>query len=142
MTHSRGDRWLALALAQAHVHARIERDLHRRHHIVFSEFTALKALSSAELQELRIQELAEATALNQSSISRLVGRLDRLGLTERRKCEFDKRGVYIGLSPAGAELLATATKTFETVLNTALETIPDAGSREAICMLLDSSLVR
>jgi DNA-binding MarR family transcriptional regulator len=142
VTHSRGDRWIALALAQAHVHARIERDLHRRHHIVFSEFTALKALSAAELQEMRIQELAEATALNQSSISRLVGRLDRLGLTERRKCEFDKRGVYIGLSPAGTELLATATKTFETVLSVALDSIPDAEWREAISVLLDSSVAR
>lgn len=53
---------------------------------------------------LRLGALAEVAYLPQPSMSRLVERLERRGLLERRPCPGDGRGVLVALTPAGAAL--------------------------------------
>lgn len=127
---SDGQHWVTLSLLHATVQARIERELQRKAHITFSEFVALRALSKNDLGELRIQELAEVTSLNQSSASRLVSRLQETGLTERRTCEFDRRGVYTGITEKGLEVLDTATGIFENSLYASIDALstPEAAT--------------
>lgn len=108
-----GTMWAGLAALHARVGGELEKVLHRRAGVGFSEFLALVALSRNPIGELRMQELSEATSLNQSSVSRLVARLERTGLTERRMCEQDRRGVYTGITDAGREVLADAVKVYE-----------------------------
>src|SRR5437764_1482688 len=80
------------------LHGRIEQELakalQRRHGLGLSEYRALSRLAVAEDGGLRIQELADAIGLNQSSVSRLVARLEDAGLTRRDLCTSDRRGVY------------------------------------------------
>src|SRR5437764_275599 len=87
------------------LHGRIEQELakalHRGHGLGLSEYRALSRLSTADDGELRIQELADAIGLNQSSVSRLVARLEGAGLTRRALCPNDRRGVYSVITEQG-----------------------------------------
>jgi DNA-binding MarR family transcriptional regulator len=73
----------------------------------------LIALAQSPDGELRMQELNDVTFLNQSSVSRLVARLERAGLAERRSCEQDRRGVYTGITDTGARVLRAAMPVYE-----------------------------
>ncbi len=50
---------------------------------------------------LRMSELAEAVLLTRSGLTRLVDRLERRGLVERRKCPSDARGFLAVLTDEG-----------------------------------------
>lgn len=117
--------WTTLSLLYAHVQSHVERQLTLRAHLRFSEFTALRALAEADNGELRIQVLADLVSLDQSSTSRLVARLQEAGLTERRHCAYDKRGVYIGINAVGRRSLDAATEVFEAALHQGLKSVPD-----------------
>lgn len=110
---AQGALWANLSALHAKVGGELEKVLHRRAGIGFSEFLSLVALSRNPIGELRMQELSEVTSLNQSSVSRLVARLERDGLTERRMCEQDRRGVYTGITEEGRRVLAEAVVVYE-----------------------------
>jgi DNA-binding MarR family transcriptional regulator len=107
------------------LHARIEQELtkalQRRHGLGLSEFRALGKLVEAPGFCLRMQELAAAIGLNQSSVSRLIGRLEDAGLTERDLCEQDRRGVYSLITEAGRKRHAEAAPTYQAVLAAELD---------------------
>jgi len=112
-----GELWFQVVALHARVGGLVEKTLQRRLAIGFSEFLALASLSRNPIGELRMQELADLTSLNQSSVSRLVARLETSGLTERRMCEHDRRGVYTGITDAGRRLLHEASALFEQTLD-------------------------
>ncbi|WP_329071519.1 MarR family winged helix-turn-helix transcriptional regulator [Amycolatopsis sp. NBC_01480] len=107
------------------LHARIEQELtkalHRRHGLGLSEYRALGKLAAAEKRGLRMQELAEAVGLNQSSVSRMVARLEDGGLTFRDICEDDRRGVYSVITDAGLARHAETEPTYREILAAALD---------------------
>ncbi|TCO65033.1 MarR family winged helix-turn-helix transcriptional regulator [Actinocrispum wychmicini] len=109
------------------LHARIEHELtkalHRRHGLGLSEYRALSHLAASEESNcsVRMQELAEALGLNQSSVSRLVARLEDAGLSERDICELDRRGIYTMITPAGQARLVEAEPTYRETLTAALD---------------------
>jgi DNA-binding MarR family transcriptional regulator len=53
---------------------------------------------------LSIGEIVEATLMEQPTISRVVSRLEKLGLATRRPSARDSRMALISLTPAGAEI--------------------------------------
>ncbi|HEX7598766.1 MAG TPA: MarR family transcriptional regulator, partial [Polyangia bacterium] len=90
------------------LHAFVEQELStvlRRHGLGLSEYRALALLAVSPQHELRILDLAEALNLNQSSVSRLVGRLESVDLVRRETCGDDRRGVFTVLTDAGTSLL-------------------------------------
>src|SRR4051794_7114952 len=89
--------WTRLVALHSQVARTVERALLRHCEVGLSEFLALAACAAAPDGEMRMQDLTDAVNLNQSSVSRLVARLERSGLTERRMCEYDRRGVYTGI---------------------------------------------
>ncbi|GAA0651989.1 MarR family transcriptional regulator [Kutzneria viridogrisea] len=107
------------------LHGRVEQELakalQRQHGLGLSEYRALAQLAATECGELRIQELADAIGLNQSSVSRLVARLEEAGLTRRDLCANDRRGVYSVITDAGRKRLATAAPVYTEVLTQALD---------------------
>jgi DNA-binding MarR family transcriptional regulator len=105
--------WSQLVAVHARVGGSVERILQRRFGIGTSELQALIALAQAPAGELRMQELNDVTFLNQSSVSRMVARLERAGLAERRSCEQDRRGVYTGITDMGARVLRAAMPVYE-----------------------------
>jgi DNA-binding MarR family transcriptional regulator len=112
------DRVLAL-------HGRVEQELtkalHRRHGLGLSEYRALRMLSGSPGHGLRIQDLAEAIGLNQSSVSRLAARLEEAGLTYRDLCEDDRRGVYSVITDDGIQRLRTAEPVYRETLVATLD---------------------
>lgn len=105
--------WHQLAAVHAHVAGPVERVLQRGFGIGIAELHSLMALAGAPDGELRMLELNDVTFLNQSSVSRMVVRLERAGLTERRSCEQDRRGVYTGITEHGARVLRDALPVYE-----------------------------
>ena len=60
---------------------------------------------------LRMSQLAEAVLLTRSGLTRLVDRLERRGLVERRKCPSDARGFLAVLTEEGLRRLEEARPT-------------------------------
>jgi DNA-binding MarR family transcriptional regulator len=76
--------------------------------VSMTDYSVLVALSEAPAGELRMGELAEATALSRSRTSRVVDDLIRRSLVTRRKCEQDGRSALAALTPEGQGVLAAA----------------------------------
>lgn len=116
----RSESWLNLIQLVANVEAALSLVLQARHGLGLSEYRALDVLARSPNDELRMQELASYLRLNQSSVSRLVERLERSGLTIRDLCPADKRGVYTVLTKAGRARLEDARPDYENALEGAL----------------------
>jgi DNA-binding MarR family transcriptional regulator len=59
-----------------------------------------------ETAEPRICDLAEALALDESTVTRLVDRLEQDGLARRQSSTSDRRATVVGLTPEGRAALA------------------------------------
>jgi DNA-binding MarR family transcriptional regulator len=72
--------------------------------LALNEYDVLFTLSRCPSGWLRLNELNDNVLLSQSSLSRLVERLAKRGLVERRPAPDDGRGVLVKLTDEGAEL--------------------------------------
>ena len=71
-------------------------------------YSILLMLSQGELGVMRLSEVADQVGLSRSATTRLIDRLERDGLVERRVCGTDRRGTYVGLTPEGKETFRRA----------------------------------
>lgn len=117
----KSDAWLHLIQVAALVEADVARTLQSEHALGLSEYRALAILARSPDQELRMQELATHLCLNQSSVSRMVERLERAGLAVRDLCPDDKRGVYTVLTDQGRVRLDSAQPAYDRALAAALK---------------------
>ncbi|MBB4933081.1 DNA-binding MarR family transcriptional regulator [Lipingzhangella halophila] len=119
-------RWQALRRLQGRVDEAAERAMQSRHAVSVAEYLALAALAySDDGGHLRQQVLADAIPLNHSSVSRLVARLERAGLSERYLCESDRRGVYTQITAKGRHLVDAARQTYLDALREVLDDARD-----------------
>lgn len=125
----RSDSWLKLIHVVANVEAELGKVLQEQHGLGLSEYRALQILSRSAKSELRMQELATHLHLNQSSVSRMVERLERGALTIRDLCPDDKRGVYTVLTEKGRSRFESAQPDYEATLAAALK---DHGFEETL----------
>ncbi|MEJ1194690.1 MarR family winged helix-turn-helix transcriptional regulator [Pseudarthrobacter sp. CCNWLW207] len=72
--------------------------------VALNEYDVLFTLSRCPSGWLRLNELNDNVLLSQSSLSRLVERLEKRGLVARMPAPDDGRGVLLKLTEAGAEL--------------------------------------
>ena len=110
------DAWLRLIQIVGFIEADVGKVVQAEHGLGLSEYRALHVLSRAAGSELRMQELAAHLSLNQSSVSRMVERLERLGLAVRDLCPDDKRGVYAVLTDKGRARLNAAQSSYDAAL--------------------------
>lgn len=103
------------------VETALAQELQHRHRLGLSEYRALDELAAAPGRALRVQSLAVALGLNQSSVSRLAARLEEAGLAERTTCLDDRRGVFAALTDAGRTAHRQARATYEKTLVRALD---------------------
>src|ERR1700761_4321176 len=73
----------------------------RSMHISHSQWRVISVLKS--YGALSIGEIVDATLMEQPTISRVVSRLEKLGLCSRRPSARDSRMTLISLTPAGGE---------------------------------------
>ncbi len=112
-------------------HARIVRELDEElraaHGMPLGTFDVLINLALAPEEMLRMRDLADAIVLSRSGLTRLVDRLVREGLVERRRCGEDARGAWAVLTRAGKRALAEAAPThFDGVRRRFLSALDDA----------------
>ena len=74
-----------------------------------SEYDILVTLVQGPPEGLRPGEVAERVLLTKSGITRLMDRVEKRGLIERRACLTDRRGQLIVLTAEGRRLLRRAT---------------------------------
>ncbi len=121
MSNKKSKAWLVLIQTVASIEAELSKVLQARHGLGLSEYRALEILAQTESAELRMQELAAHLGLNQSSVSRMVERLERGGYTVRDVCPDDKRGVYAVLTSEGRARFELARPDYEEALDAALK---------------------
>ncbi|MGP9768607.1 MarR family winged helix-turn-helix transcriptional regulator [Halomonas sp. AOP13-D3-9] len=115
--------WQQLRNVFESVESQVAKALQREHGLGLTEYRALQLLSIAPDAELRMQELALKLGLNQSSVTRLVERMERNGYTFRDVCPNDKRGVYTVITNRGCQIQAEAGKDYDNFLNSALDEV-------------------
>ena len=93
--------WRALNASDAAVHAALEYELRREHDLSTIEFEVLDNLGTCATGKSRMQELAEVVHATQSTVSRVVARLEDEGLASRSMCADDRRGIFASLTPEG-----------------------------------------
>jgi DNA-binding MarR family transcriptional regulator len=76
----------------------------------------------------RVQDIAEELSITVGGASKLVDRIEAAGHCRRRPNPVDKRSSLIELTPAGRQLLATATASFEDELHQRLGSAVPAAS--------------
>ena len=100
--------WRALMRIVVSLPRRLDSELLRAVGISVNEYLTLLCLSEAPERELRMSELADATALSASRMTRLVGGLQSRGLVTKRASAEDGRGNVASLTPAGLAKLKRA----------------------------------
>jgi DNA-binding MarR family transcriptional regulator len=103
--------WYGFLRAHAEVTRALGAELEAAHGLPFSAYDVLLQLSLAPNRQLSMSDLAEAVLLSPSGVSRLVERLEREGLVERRPGDTDSRVVRATITGRGLDMLAVATPT-------------------------------
>ncbi|WP_405988449.1 MarR family winged helix-turn-helix transcriptional regulator [Streptomyces sp. NBC_00986] len=100
--------WRALMRVIVALPRSLDDDLLRATGLTLTEYVVLMSLSEAENQELRMADLAAATALSASRITRVVDALQGRGQVVKRRYEGDARGNVATLTPEGLKRLEAA----------------------------------
>ncbi|MEZ6000716.1 MarR family winged helix-turn-helix transcriptional regulator [Hyphomonas sp.] len=88
-----------------------------------SQLSVLRILT--EYPEVSAGYLAEATQLNHATITSLIDKLEARGFISRRKCDEDKRRVWLRLLPAGQNALVSSPDPLHEVFSTRFDALPD-----------------
>jgi DNA-binding MarR family transcriptional regulator len=86
----------------------LDSDLVRGAGLTASDYTAIMHLSEAPNRELRMADLAKATGLSASRVTRLVDDLQSRGLVTKTASSSDARGNVARLTPRGMTKLKSA----------------------------------
>lgn len=103
--------WREFLRAHARLTRQMETDLVREQRLSLASYDVLVQLAEAPGRRLRMTDLAEALLLSRSGVTRLVGRLERIGLVARSRAADDGRGVVAELTDRGLDRLRTASVT-------------------------------
>ena len=79
----------------------MENELIAKHTLSLPEYGVLVTLVEAPDHTLRMTELADQVLLSRSGLTRLVDRMQRMGLVDRRPCASDARGLNAVLTELG-----------------------------------------
>lgn len=100
-TTDASDAWGALLKAFARVNARLAAEMEAEAGLPLERYEILLMLSQADDGTMRPSELAESRRLSRSGATRLIDRLERDGLVERRSFGADRRGSLVALTREG-----------------------------------------
>ncbi|MFC3576566.1 MarR family winged helix-turn-helix transcriptional regulator [Streptomyces yaanensis] len=75
-----------------------------------ADYMMLAELTRVPGGRLRVLELAKELGWEKSRVSHHMARMARRGLVDRETCAYDRRGVYVSVTPAGYEVMSAATR--------------------------------
>ncbi|SHG35004.1 transcriptional regulator, MarR family [Streptoalloteichus hindustanus] len=103
--------WRSFLRAHARITRRLEAELIAEQRLSLAAYDVLVQLAEAPEKRMRMTELADAVLLSRSGVTRLVDRLERIGLVCRERADEDGRGVVAVLTRRGLDRLRTASNT-------------------------------
>jgi DNA-binding MarR family transcriptional regulator len=127
-------RELSSILASRRLHASLHPDLGTK--LTPSKLRALELL--AQHDGLRVGELADRVGVDDTTATRLVDRLEELGLAERHNEEGDRRAILVGLTDDGRELVKGVTAQRQQFFADVLATL-DAEERVQLVRLTEKA---
>lgn len=108
--------WRALQFMQMRLNAALARELAADSGLSYQDYLILVALTESDDGRLRLFELGNILAWEKSRLSHQVARMAARGLVRKEKCDLDRRGAYVVVTPAGrSEIEAAAPGHVETV---------------------------
>lgn len=103
--------WRSFLRAHATIIQALEAELVADQQLSLAAYDVLVQLAEAPERRLRMTELADAVLLSRSGVTRLVDRLEKVGLVSRCPVASDGRGVAAQLTEAGLNRLRVAART-------------------------------
>ncbi len=103
--------WRSFLRAHSRITRALEAELLAHQQLSLAAYDVLVQLAESKGRRLRMTELAEAVLLSRSGVTRLVDRLERIGLVQRGPVSEDARGVVAILTERGLERLRRAATT-------------------------------
>lgn len=100
--------WRGLLRVHTTVTRELDRRMSERHDLPLDAYAVLITLVTAPDGQLTLGELGTRRNLTASGITRLVDRLAKAGLVERRRNPHDGRSAFVGLTPEGLGRLREA----------------------------------
>ena len=100
--------WQALLHAHHDVVGTLDRELQEEHDLSFSEYDVLLRLARAPSRALRMSDLAERVLMSPSGLTRLVDRLEGMGLVKRGEDPDDGRVALASLTDKGLRAVRRA----------------------------------
>ena len=100
--------WRALQRITVALPRVLDDDLVRSTGLTLTEYAVLMNLSESPEREMRMADVAAATALSASRITRVIEQLQSRGLVSKRKCAQDSRSNIAGLTEEGLAKLEAA----------------------------------
>jgi DNA-binding MarR family transcriptional regulator len=105
------DAWGGFLRTHALLVRELDAELTQAHGLPLSSYEVLLKLGRAEQGRMRMSDLADAVWLSRSGVTRLVDRLERDGLVERRACPSDARGAFAVITERGRQRFGEAQRT-------------------------------
>lgn len=105
--------WEQVVAAVSAIDTSIGKWLAVQYSIGLTEYRALEHISASPTHELRITELAQKLGLNQSSVTRLMGRMEDKNLAFRDTCPDDARGIFAVITDHGLETVTHIQTAYE-----------------------------
>lgn len=93
---------------QMRLDAELARQLLIDSQLSYPEYLVLVALTDQPDGRMRLYELAEVLGWEKSRSSHLVSRMSTRGLITKEKCDSDRRGAFIVVTPKGKREIAAA----------------------------------
>jgi DNA-binding MarR family transcriptional regulator len=112
--------WAGFLSAGALVERRIDHQLREDAGLSHTQYEILVRLAAAPDGSLRMTELADSLLNSKSGLTYQMTQLEKAGLTERRSCPTDVRGVFAVLTEAGRRKLEKAAPGHVAVVREAL----------------------
>jgi DNA-binding MarR family transcriptional regulator len=103
--------WGGLLRTHAQLVHELDHELEAAHGLPLTQYEVLLHLERAPNQRLRMTELARSVLLSQSGVTRLVDRLEALGLVVRTPCAEDRRVLWAQMTDEGLRRLGEARPT-------------------------------
>lgn len=128
--------WRSLLIAQSCAVKQIEFQLRKANEVSFDVYEVLDTLESAEGGRLRMSDLADRILFSRSGLTRMIDRLEEIGLVVREPSPEDRRGWFAVISPKGIEVRHRACAIVQKTLDAVwVQAMPEKDAEALIPMM-------
>jgi len=108
VTQREWDTWRSFIRMRRALDVALERELQQAAEISSADYEILFSLFNAPGKQMRPGELGQRLGWEKSRVSHQVSRMGARSLVERRDCDADARGTWVGITPDGSRAVLGA----------------------------------